>query len=525
MAASINNEENLGPPMTESDTKPIIEMQGIDISFPGVKALDNVQFRMFPGEIHSLMGENGAGKSTVIKALTGVYKIDSGSIKMNGTEIHFSGTGDAERHGIATVYQEVNLCTNLTIGENLMLGHEVHNWFGIDWKASHKVASEALKEVGLGDIDTYTPLSDVSIAKQQLVAIARATVVDAKVLILDEPTSSLDEEEVRQLYSIMRQLASKGVAILFVTHFLDQVYAVADRMTILRNGQFVQECMVKDTPPEQTILLMIGRSMESLATLEPGTKEVRADYKDKAPCLQVADFGRKGELHPSSLTLRPGEIEGLAGLLGSGRTEFARLLFGADKADSGEYLLNGKKLNMASPYIALKNGIAYSTENRRDEGLLNDLTVRENIIFALQSLRGWARPIPRKEQQEICDKYIDLLQIKTPSTETPIASLSGGNQQKVLLARWLCLDPAVLILDEPTRGIDIGAKSEIMEFIRQLAQENRAVIFISSELGEVVRICDTIIIMKDTRQIATVENTADFTAADIVTTISDESAV
>jgi len=507
----------------QTDTQPIIEMTGIDISFPGVKALDDVQFRMFPGEIHSLMGENGAGKSTVIKALTGVYKIDHGSIKMNGQEIHFTGPGDAERHGIATVYQEVNLCTNLTIGENLMLGHEVRSWYGIDWKASHRVAKEALKEVGLGDIDTYTPLSSVSIAKQQLVAIARATVVDAKVLILDEPTSSLDEEEVRQLYSIMRQLVQKGVAILFVTHFLDQVYEVADRITILRNGQFVEERMVKDTPREQTILLMIGRSMESLETLESDTKETATDYKENDPCLQVADFGRKGELYPSGLTLRPGEIEGLAGLLGSGRTEFARLLFGADKADSGEYLLDGRKVNIASPFIALKNGIAYSTENRRDEGLLADLTVRENIIVALQSLRGWARPIPRREQQEICDKYIDLLQIKTPSTETPIASLSGGNQQKVLLARWLCLDPRVLILDEPTRGIDIGAKSEIMEFIRQLAKEGRAVIFISSELGEVVRICDTIIIMRDTHQIATVENTDDFTAADIVKTISGDS--
>ena len=509
--------------MVESDSyQPIIEMAGIDIAFPGVKALDGVRFRLFPGEIHSLMGENGAGKSTVVKALTGVYKIDAGSIKMNGQEIAFSGPGDAERHGIATVYQEVNLCGNLTIGENLMLGHEVRNRFGIDWKASHKVAREALKEVGLGDIDTYTPLSSVSIAKQQLVAIARATVVDAKVLILDEPTSSLDDEEVRQLYSIMRQLVAKGVAILFVTHFLDQVYDVADRMTILRNGQFVKECLVKDTPREQTILLMIGRSMESLATLESGSKDVRFDFQDKQPCLQVANFGRKGELHPSSLTLRPGQIEGLAGLLGSGRTEFARLLFGADKADSGEYLLGGRKVSISSPFIALKSGIAYSTENRRDEGLLNELTVRENIIVALQSLRGWARPISRKEQLEICGKYIDLLQIKTPSTETPIASLSGGNQQKVLLARWLCLDPQVLILDEPTRGIDIGAKSEIMEFIHQLANEGRAVVFISSELGEVVRICDTIVIMRDTRQIATVENSADFTAADIVTTICGE---
>ena len=510
--------------MTISDIEPIIEMTGIDISFPGVKALDDVQFRMFPGEIHSLMGENGAGKSTVIKALTGVYKIDKGSIKVHGVETYFSGTGDAERHGIATVYQEVNLCTNLNIGENIMLGHEVRGRFGIDWKASHKVAQEALKEVGLEGIDTYTLLSSVSIAKQQLVAIARATVVDAKILILDEPTSSLDEEEVRQLYSIMRQLVSKGVAILFVTHFLDQVYEVADRMTILRNGKFVGERMVKDTPREETILMMIGRSMEALSTVDPDSKDVRADFKDKAPCLQVSDFGRQGELHPSNLTLRPGEIEGLAGLLGSGRTEFARLLFGADKADSGDYVLNSKKVNISSPFIALKNGIAYSTENRRDEGLLADLTVRENIIVALQSLRGWARPIPQKEQQEICAKYIDLLQIKTPSTETQIASLSGGNQQKVLLARWLCLDPEVLILDEPTRGIDIGAKSEIMEFIHQLANEGRAVLFISSELGEVVRICDTIVIMKDTRQIATVENTADFTAADIVKTISGDHA-
>ncbi len=508
--------------MGETAMAPIIEMTGIGIEFPGVRALDDVRFRMFPGEVHSVMGENGAGKSTLIKALTGVYRIDSGSIKVDGQEVRFTGTGDAERHGIATVYQEVNLCTNLSIGENLMLGHEVRGRLGIDWKASHQAAARALAEVGLDYLDTHAPLSSVSIAIQQLVAIARATVVKAKVLILDEPTSSLDEEEVKRLYAIMRQLAGRGVAILFVTHFLDQVYEIADRVTVLRNGSFVGEYLVANTPRKKTISLMIGRSMESLAKLESGDKRLGGEHQAEDPRLAVHGFGRRGELHPCDLSLRPGEIVGLAGLLGSGRTEFARLLFGADKADSGDYSFNSKKLNVPSPFVALKNGIAYSTENRRDEGILAELSVRENIIVALQAIRGWARPIPRSEQLTICQKYVNELAIKTPSIETPIKSLSGGNQQKVLLARWLCLDPQVLILDEPTRGIDIGAKAEIQEFILRLAQEKRSVVFISSELGEVVRICDTIVVMKDTRQIATVENTPDFTPADIVTIISQD---
>lgn len=503
-----------------AETKPIVDMEGITITFPGVKALDGVSFKMYPGEVHSLMGENGAGKSTLIKALTGVYTIDDGSIKVGGVEQRFAGTGDAERAGISTVYQEVNLATNLSIGENLMLGHEKRNKLGIDWKASHKVAHEALEQVGLGYLDTHAQLSSISIAMQQLVAIARASVVKAKVLILDEPTSSLDENEVQRLFDIIRKLKSEGVAILFVSHFLDQVYEISDRMTVLRNGKFVGEYLVKDTPREQTISLMIGKSMESLSDLEGGVKQTLDEYKNHEPVLEVTQIGRRGEIQPVDLTIRPGEILGFAGLLGSGRTELARLLFGADKPDTGTYKLEGNTLTVSSPYIALKNGVAYSTEDRRDEGILSELSVRENMILALQAIRGWAHPISRKEQEEICTTYIKALSIKTPSTETPIKSLSGGNQQKVLLARWLATSPKVLILDEPTRGIDIGAKSEIQETIVQLARQGKAIVFISSELSEVVRISSRVLILKDRKKVAEVENTPDFTQGNIVKIIA-----
>ncbi|PJM72546.1 sugar ABC transporter ATP-binding protein [Bifidobacterium primatium] len=503
-----------------TDKQPIVVMKGITIEFPGVKALDGVNLRLFPGEVHALMGENGAGKSTMIKALTGVYKIDAGSITVDGKPTQLNGTLDAQNAGIATVYQEVNLCTNLSIGENVMLGHEKRGPFGIDWKKTHAEARKHLAKMGLEHLDPRAPLSSISIAMQQLVAIARAMVIDAKVLILDEPTSSLDANEVQELFAIMRKVRDSGVAILFVSHFLDQIYEITDRLTILRNGQFIKEVMTKETPRDELIGMMIGKSAAELSQI--GAKKARREIKPgEKPVVTIKQLGRKGQIEPTDQDVYAGEVVGFAGLLGSGRTELGRLMFGADKPDHGEYLLNGKKVTIDSPYVALKNGIAYSTENRRDEGIVADLTVRQNMLIALQAIRGMFNPIPKKEADEIVDKYMKELNVRPPDPNKLIKNLSGGNQQKVLIARWLAIHPKLLILDEPTRGIDIGAKAEIQQKVLELAAEGMGVVFISSELEEVVRLSDTITVLKDHKKIADIVNDDTVSQATIVETIAN----
>lgn len=502
------------------ETSPIVEMRGISITFPGVKALDCVDFRLFPGEVHTLMGENGAGKSTLIKALTGVYSVDEGTILLDGQPLEISGTADAQAAGISTVYQEVNLCTNLTVGENVMLGHESQGRFGIDWKRTYERASEALARLGLQDVDPRQPLADLSLAVQQLVAISRSMVTNSRVLILDEPTSSLDNVEVEQLFTIIRQLRDEGVAILFVSHFLDQVYAISDRMTILRNGQLAGEHMTEDLPRQALISAMIGKDAAALEALS--SKRSRQDLADAPVVYEAAGLGRQGFIEPVDLRLRSGEVLGIAGLLGSGRTELVRLIYGADRPDSGQVLVHGKETDVKSPSSGLKHRIALSSENRRDEGIIRDLSVRENILLALQSTRGWARPVPRKEADGLVDRYIKELNVRPPDPSRPIRNLSGGNQQKALLGRWLATKPDVLILDEPTRGIDVGAKAEIQERVLQLAAEGVAVIFISSELEEVVRLCDRILVLKDRRLIAELENDGTLTAESIVNIIAHD---
>ena len=507
--------------MTQNE--PIVVMKGITIEFPGVKALDGVDLRLYPGEVHALMGENGAGKSTMIKALTGVYKIDAGSITVEGKPQTFNGTGDAQNAGIATVYQEVNLCTNLSIGENVMLGHEVRGPLGINWKKTHQEARKYLDQMGLGHLDPHAPLNSISIAMQQLVAIARAMVIDAKVLILDEPTSSLDANEVQDLFAIMRKVRDSGVAILFVSHFLDQIYEITDRLTILRNGQFIKEVMTKDTPRNELISMMIGKSAEELSQIG-AKKERRAIGADEKPIVSVKGLGRKGSIQPTDLDIYAGEVVGFAGLLGSGRTELGRLLYGADKPETGTYKLNGNQVSINDPHTALKHRIAYSTENRRDEGIIGDLTVRENILIALQAIRGMFKPIPKKEADEIVDKYMKELNVRPADPNKLIKNLSGGNQQKVLITRWLATHPELLILDEPTRGIDIGAKAEIQQAVLDLAEQGMGVVFISSELEEVVRLSDNIEVLKDRRKIAELENDATVSQETIVDTIASNNA-
>jgi simple sugar transport system ATP-binding protein len=501
------------------EPSPVLEMTGIRKAFPGVVALDGVDFRLLPGEIHALMGENGAGKSTLIKVLTGVYDIDGGEITLGGERVNFTGPLQAQKAGVSTVYQEVNLCTNLSVAENIFIGREPRKFGRIQWGLMRKRAAELLARLDL-DLDVSASLDTYSLAIQQMVAIARAVDVSARVLILDEPTSSLDASEVAQLFAVMRRLKDDGVAILFVSHFLDQVYEISDRLTVLRNGQLIGEYRTADLPQVQLVEKMIGKELAVLEDLEDKSQRIRAKAGEAAPILQAAGVGRTGAIAPFDLTIHEGEVVGLAGLLGSGRTELARLLFGADRADSGELKVNGKDVTLRSPQAAMKHGIAFSSENRRTEGILGELTVRENIILALQASRGWTRPIPRRKQDELVDKYIKALQIRPADPEREVRNLSGGNQQKVLLARWLITEPRLLIIDEPTRGIDVGAKAEIQKLVAELSDGGVAVLFVSAELEEVLRLSHKIEVLRDRRLVEELENTEGVDADRIMQTIA-----
>ncbi len=474
---------------------PLLDMKGIHKRFAGVAALNDVDFRLFPGEVHALMGENGAGKSTLIKVLTGVYEIDEGSVTMAGKRLFIGSPQEAQDAGIATVYQEVNLCTNLSVAENMFIGREPRRFGAINWKEMNRRAGQLLAERLNLHIDVTLPLGSYSVAIQQLVAIARALHISARVLILDEPTSSLDTNEVKELFNVMRKLKQQGIAILFVTHFLDQVYEISDRISILRGGEFVGEYMASELSRIDLVLKMIGKDLELLAELPAsGTKE---QVKKGESFIRASRLGRKGAIEPYDLDIATGEIVGFAGLLGSGRTESARLLFGADRADAGELVVAGSSGKLDSPRQAIREGIAFCSENRKTEGIIADLTVRENIVLALQARRGWFRTISRKKQDEIADEYIKALNINPKNPEQLIRNLSGGNQQKVLLARWLLMEPKLLILDEPTRGIDIGAKAEIQKLVLALSRKGMSVLFISSELEEVLRVSDRVAVLRD----------------------------
>jgi galactofuranose transport system ATP-binding protein len=480
---------------------PVVQMTGIEIGFPGVKALDRVDFRLLPGEVHALMGENGAGKSTLIKALTGVYGLDAGTITVRGREEVFSGPGAAQAAGIATVYQEVNLCPNLTVAENILLGREPRRFGRIDTRAVRRRAVELLARLNL-DLDPDSVLGDHPLAVQQLVAIARAVDADAAVLILDEPTSSLDAGEVRELFRIIRSLRDAGVAVLFVSHFLEQVYEISDRTTILRNGRLVGEYEIASLPRLEMVSKMVGHELAVLENLDRDAGNDDVDRADTTPFLAAAGVGRTGAIAPADLPVHTGEVIGLAGLLGSGRTELARLLFGADRADSGTVEIEGRPVKLRSPLTAIAERIAFSSEDRKGEGLIGDLTVRDNIVLALQARRGWARRLPRRTADELVDKWIKALDVRPANPDALIRNLSGGNQQKCLLARWLITEPRLLILDEPTRGIDVGAKAQIQKLVVDLAADGMGVVFISAELEEVLRLSDRVAVLRDHHKIA-----------------------
>ncbi len=482
----------------------VLQASGLRKRFGATVALDGAGLTLREGQIHALMGQNGAGKSTLIKLVTGVETPDAGSIELDGAPVAPATPLEAQALGISTVYQEVNLCPNLSVAENLFAGRYPRRWGGlIDWGRVRSGARALLAELQL-DIDVDRTLGSYPVAVQQMVAIARALGVRAKVLVLDEPTSSLDEDEVQGLFTVMRRLRDRGMAILFVTHFLDQVYAVSDRITVLRNGTLVGEYAAAELPQGALVSAMVGREVALAGGREPGQAAAAGEV-----VVQARGLARRGALQPVDLELRAGEVLGLGGLLGSGRTELARLLFGLDRADAGELRVGGQPVQLKHPAEAVARGLALCPEERKTEGIVAGLSVRENIVLALQARRGWWRALPAATQEQMARDFVQLLGIKTADIETPVGTLSGGNQQKVVLARWLATRPSLLILDEPTRGIDIAAKQEIMAEVVKLARQGMAVLFISAEIEELTRLSDRIAVLRERHKAGELEGGCD----------------
>ncbi len=497
--------------------KTVLEMRNIHKSFPGVRALQGVDFTLCEGEIHALMGENGAGKSTLIKVLTGVYGKEEGQIFIKGKDkaVTIHSPQEAQKLGISTVYQEITLCPNLSVAENMYIGRtdDIYQ----NWKKMNEDADKILRSLDIPAKATQQ-LASCSIAVQQMVAIARAVDMDCKVLILDEPTSSLDDQEVAKLFGLMRDLKARGVGIIFVTHFLDQVYEVCDKITVLRDGKLVGEYEIKDLPRVQLVSKMLGKDLDDMSDI----KGEHAAY-DKADAsesvFEAEGLASDAGIKPFDFYIKKGEVNGFTGLLGSGRSECVRAIFGADRVISGSVKKNGKTVKIVKPIDAMKNGIAYLPEDRKIDGIVGDLSVRDNIILALQVLKGFFKPISKAEANKFADEYIKLLGIKTASADTPIKSLSGGNQQKVIVARWLLTHPEYLILDEPTRGIDVGTKIDIQKLVLKLASEGMSVTFISSETDEMLRTCSRLVVMRDRKVVGELSG-EDLTQNKIMSTIA-----
>ncbi|MCV9965202.1 sugar ABC transporter ATP-binding protein [Pararhizobium sp. BT-229] len=479
-----------------NNTNDILVASGIVKTFPGAVALDKVDFSLRRGEVHALLGENGAGKSTLIKCMTGAYRRDAGVMTLDGAEIDPRDTLEAQKLGIGTVYQEVNLLGNLSVAENLFLGRQPRRFGLINTGEMKKRANALLAQYGI-DINVSAALESYSVAIQQVVAIARAVDLSGKVLILDEPTASLDAQEVEMLFRIVRSLKARGLGIVFITHFLEQVYDLSDRITVLRNGKLVGTRETASLPQRELVTMMLGHELQS------AEKEVAAAETSGGPVqFRFSNFGKTGRIKPFDLDVRKGEVVGIAGLLGSGRTETAELLFGVHRADSGTAEIAGKPANLSSPRAAIAARFGFCPEDRKADGIIGELSVRENIALALQARRGWARPLSSAEQNALADRYIKALDIRTSDREKPIRLLSGGNQQKAILARWLATNPEFLILDEPTRGIDVGAHAEIIRLIGELCAEGMSLIVISSELEELVAYSSRVIVLRDRQHVA-----------------------
>jgi simple sugar transport system ATP-binding protein len=479
-----------------AEMKPLLSARGITKTFLGAKALDAVDFSLMGGEVMALLGENGAGKSTLVKCLTGAYRRDAGDIILGGEPIDPRDTFEAQTLGVGTVYQEVNLLPNLTVAENMFLNRQPRRFGLVNSREMNERSRALLADYGL-DIDVRQPLSSFSVAVQQIVAIARAVDLSGKVLILDEPTASLDAQEVEVLFRIVDDLRRKGLGIVFITHFLEQVYALSDRVTVLRNGKLVGARRLAELPRKDLVAMMLGRELtEETSHHAPERKtDVEARFRFKG-------LGRRGDIKPFDLDIGRGEVVGLAGLLGSGRTETAEVMFGVRRADQGEVEIDGKTVAIASPEDAIAQGFGFCPEDRKTDGIIGDLSVRENIVLALQARRGWAKPLSRSEQNALADHYIQALDIRTDGREKPIKLLSGGNQQKAILARWLATNPQLLILDEPTRGIDVGAHAEIIKLIRDLCEKGMALAVISSEIDELIAYSQRIRVLRDHEHVA-----------------------
>jgi len=474
----------------------LLTVRSLTKVFPGTKALDGVDFDLRAGEIHALLGENGAGKSTLIKCLTGAYARDAGTVTLEGQPIAPRSTVEAQDLGIGTVYQEVNLLPNLTVAQNLLFGREPRRFGMISSRGMRAGAKALLSQYGL-DLDVDRDLGSYSVAIQQIIAIARAVALSGKVLILDEPTASLDAAEVRLVFDVVRGLRARGLGIVFVSHFLDQVFDLTDRITVLRNGRYITTEETAGLDRVKLIEHMLGRALEDeVLHTRP------ADRGPRPKMLEFRSFGRRGAVEPFDLSVGEGEVVGLAGLLGSGRTETAEAMFGLRPATSGEARDASGRLDLSSPGRAVAQRFGFAPEDRKTDGIVADLTIRENIVLGLQARRGWARPIPRAEQNRIADDYIKRLDIRTSGREKRIGDLSGGNQQKAVLARWLAMNPRFLILDEPTRGIDVGAHAEILHLIHELVGRGMSLLVISSELDELIAVSNRVIVLRDRRHVA-----------------------
>ncbi|WP_410511330.1 sugar ABC transporter ATP-binding protein [Paenibacillus sp. BR2-3] len=472
----------------------ILTMDSINKSFSGVKVLRDIHLDLYKGEVHALMGENGAGKSTLMKIMAGIYRPDSGKIIYQGQEMVWHSPLEARGKGISVIHQEISLSPNLTIGENILMGTKFpkNSWGLIQWDAIHKQAKIVLESIG-STLNPRTKVSDLSVAQQQIVEIARALSFNSEVLIMDEPTASLTDKEIDKLFVIINDLRKRGVAIVYISHRMDEIFKISDRCTVLRDGQWISSHPIAETNPEQLVKQMVGRELNDLfqKTFTPLDSSVRE------PVLELINVSDNGFVDKVSLKIYPGEILGLAGLVGAGRTELFRTIFGIRKMTSGEIRLNGSPVTIKSPIEAMELGIAHVPESRKEQGLFPNLSVKENIIMNQMHTYRKAGVLRYESMNPEIDKYIKNLGVRLASPEQNVMGLSGGNQQKVVIARWLSIGPKVLLLDEPTRGVDVGAKTEIHKIICQLAEKGLAVLMVSSELPEILAVSDRVLVMHE----------------------------
>lgn len=501
--------------------EPLLRMRGIRRSFPGVRALDGVDFEVRAGEVHALMGQNGAGKSTLIKVLTGVHAPEAGSIRFLGRPYRASSPADAQRRGVSTVFQEINLVPTLSVAENLFAGRLPGSWLGVNWRATAARARELLARFDL-KLDVHRPLGAYPVATQQVVAIARAVDLRARLLVLDEPTSSLDARETEVLFALMDRLRSEGMGLVFVTHFLEQVYRISDRITVLRNGRHVGTWAARDLSRVDLVAHMLGSS-PAPPPHPGGTSRGEAVVRggSAVPSLRVRGLGRKHAIEPFDAAADRGEVLGLAGLLGAGRTEAARLIFGADRPAQGRVEVEGRPVRSGSPRAAIAAGIGFCPEDRKADGIVPGMSVRENIALVVQRRLGRFGLVSRRAQTRLAERLVAELGIATPDLDRPVRTLSGGNQQKVILARWLAARPRILILDEPTRGIDVGSKAQIESIVEELARGGMTLVFISAELDEVARRADRVLVLRDRRVVGEVSGD-DLTESGLMRAIAGE---